>query len=399
MSIKEKTNTPNIPVASRRDWLKSVGLGGASAGALAITGCATTSAAAPAVTTAMATDHLPDLTAPEPGVVRISSNENPFGPSPKAVEAMGKYLNYTARYADKETKLLAEQIAEMESVSPKQVAIANGSSPILLMYGQWIAANGGKLLTSEATYEGVPRAAQYYGADVTFMKLTPDMDFDLEAIANAVTPDTTAVYICNPNNPTGRELDPAKLYDFTKEVSKTCQVFLDEAYIELSQAYPANKQSKLVAEGSNVVVCRTFSKIHAMAGQRLGYAIMPEKYAREIGGAVRMGGVNHLGQIAGMASLKDSDNLDRQRKLIAEERAKVLTVVDALGLTYAKDPQGNFIYVDTGMPHDEFAAKMMTHKVKVVGRTWPGFDSWSRISIGLPSDTDACIKALKAVYA
>ena len=390
---------PNF-ASTRRGWLKTVGLGGMSAGALALAGgCATSATTETAAAAAMPTDHLPDLTAPTDGLVRLSSNENPFGPSPKAVEAMSKYLEYTARYADKETAILAEQIAEIEGVSADQVVISNGSSPILMVYGYWIATNGGKLITSMATYEGVPRSAEYYGAEVDYVPLTADYDFDLDAIAAKVTPETTAVYICNPNNPVGRVVDADKLYAFAKEVSKTTQVFIDEAYIELPDAYPANKQTRLIQEGSNVVVCRTFSKIHGMAGQRLGYAILPKDAAASLGAAVRLGGVNHLGQIAGMASLKDTENLEKQRLQIARERLKTVAAIEELGLTYAKNPQGNFVYVDTGMPFKEFADKMAANGVRVAGRAWPGYESWSRISVGLPSDTDACVKALKAVYA
>ena len=119
---------PNF-ASTRRGWLKTVGLGGMSAGALALAGgCATSATTETAAAAAMPTDHLPDLTAPTDGLVRLSSNENPFGPSPKAVEAMSKYLEYTARYADKETAILAEQIAEIEGVSADQVVISNGSS-------------------------------------------------------------------------------------------------------------------------------------------------------------------------------------------------------------------------------------------------------------------------------
>ena len=158
-------------------------------------------------------------------------------------------------------------------------------------------------------------------------------------------------------------------------------------------------QSSLAAEGYNVVICRTFSKIHAMAGQRLGYAIMPAEQAQVIGRKLRMGGVNYLGLVAGMASMDDHENLNTMRKRVATERAKLTAVAEELGRPYAKNPQGNFIYVDTGMPHDQFAAKMREQGVKVVGRTWPGYDSWSRISVGTPDETDACVSALKTVLA
>lgn len=392
---REIQNLPTID-SSRRKWLKTVGIG---AGAAALTACMD-SGIKELNAAGMKTDHFPSATPNvNDGLVRLSSNENAFGPSAKAVEAMQGELFNLARYSDATVKVLAKKIAAQEGVSEDQIVVTNGSSPILFGYADWITKNGNKLVTSMATYEGVPRGAEFMGADVTYVPLDENMDFDLDAIEAAVTEDTTAVYICNPNNPTGRTLDAAKLTAFAKRVSQKAQVFIDEAYIEMTAEYPANVQSSLAAEGYNVVICRTFSKIHAMAGQRLGYAIMPAEQAKKMGFMLRMGGVNYLGLVAGIASMDDIENLNTQRGYIATERAKLAAVAEELGRPYAKNPQGNFIYMDTGMPHDEFATKMRTLGVKVVGRTWPGYDSWSRISIGTPEETDACVKALKAVYA
>jgi histidinol-phosphate aminotransferase len=392
-----KQDIQNSPVdSSRRKWLKSVGLG---AGAVALTACVDSSVKDLSAA-GMKTDHFPTATPNlNDGLLRLSSNENAFGPSPKAVEAMQGELFNLNRYADATTNVLIKKIAAQEGVSEDQIIVTNGSSPILFGYADWITKNGNKLVTSVATYEGIPRGAEFMGADVTYVPLTADMNFDLDAIEAAVTDETTAVYICNPNNPTGRVVDSAKLTAFAKRVSKKAQVFIDEAYIEMSDAYPANVQSKLVADGYNVVVCRTFSKIHGMAGQRLGYAIMPANQAKTMGRMLRMGGVNYLALVAGMASMDDHANLEIMRKRVQVERNKLTAAAEALGRPYAKAPQGNFIYMDTGMPHADFAAKMRKLGVKVVGRTWPGYETWSRISVGIPEETDACVAALKAVYA
>ena len=112
-----------------------------------------------------------------------------------------------------------------------------------------------------------------------------------------------------------------------------------------------------------------------------------------------MGGVNYLALVAGMASMDDHANLNTMRSRIKTERDKLVNVAKELKQPYAPNPQGNFIYMDTGMPHDKFAEKMKAQGIKVVGRTWPGYDSWSRISVGTPAETDACVKALKAVLA
>ncbi|MFA3792089.1 histidinol-phosphate transaminase [Aliiglaciecola sp. SL4] len=394
--MKQDITNTKIIDSSRRKWLKSVGLG---TGAVALSACVDSSVKE-LNAAGMKTDHFPSATPNvNDGLIRLSSNENAFGPSAKAVEAMQSELFNLGRYADATVDVLKKKIAAQEGVSEEQIVVTNGSSPILFGYADWITKNGNKLVTSMATYEGVPRGAEFMGADVTYVPLDADMNFDLDAIEAAVTDDTTAVYICNPNNPTGCVVDPVKLTEFAKRVSQKAQVFIDEAYIEMSDAYPTNVQSKLAADGYNVVICRTFSKIHAMAGQRLGYAIMPVEQAKVIGRMLRMGGVNYLGLVAGMASMDDHANLTTMRKRVQTERAKLTTAALELGRPYAKNPQGNFIYMDTGMPHDQFSEKMKAEGIKVVGRTWPGYDTWSRISIGTPEETDACVKALKTVLA
>ena len=393
---EELTGNISAEGASRRKWLKTFSLG---AGAVALTGCFDTGVKE-LQAAGMKTEHFPSATPNvNDGLVRLSSNENAFGPSQKAVEAMQGELFNLARYTDATVDVLKKKIAAQEGVSEDQIVVTNGSSPILFGYAEWITENGNNLVTSMTTYEGIPRGAEFMGANVTYVPLDSEMGFDLDAIEAAVTDETTAVYVCNPNNPTGCMVDPAKLTAFAKRISKKAQVFIDEAYIEMSDAYPANVQSKLVAEGHNVVICRTFSKIHAMAGQRLGYAIMPADQAKSLGGKLRMGGVNYLALVAGMASMDDHANLNTMRDRIKTERTKLTKVAEELGRPYAKNPQGNFIYVDTGMPHDQFAAKMKDEGIKVVGRTWPGYDSWSRISVGTPEETDACVAALNKVLA
>jgi histidinol-phosphate/aromatic aminotransferase/cobyric acid decarboxylase-like protein len=180
----------------------------------------------------------------------------------------------TARYADAEGEDLKKQIAAIEGVGPEQIFLANGSSPILAAFGEMIAKKGnGQLVTSVATYEGVPRAAGQYGAEVIMTPLTAEFGIDLDAMAGKVSKKTTATYVCNPNNPTGNMVDPVKLKAFAIEASKTAPCFIDEAYLDLCDDYDANVMTGLVREGHNVVICRTFSKIYGMAGQRLGYGI------------------------------------------------------------------------------------------------------------------------------
>lgn len=381
---------------SRRDWLKAFGAGAAatSVSAIALSACSPAgvnqAAAAPAPAPAAAA---PDMSGP----AILASNESPFGPSPKAVEAMSKLLAQTARYANQETLDLQKQIAAIEGVAPEQVFIANGSSPILQAYGEMVAAKGkGELVSSVATYEGVPRAAEHYGAKMTLVPLTNDYAIDLDAMAaKAKKGQTTGFYVNNPNNPTGNMVDAKKLESFAAAMSDIAPVFIDEAYLDLCDDYDGNVMTKLVRAGKNVIICRTFSKIYGMAGQRVGYGVAQKDLAMKLGQEVRLGGVNHLGIVAAMASLSDKEFVPAMRPKFAAGRAKLLEIAKSTKRPYAPNPQASFVYLDVGMPNKEFAAKMKDEGVLVVGRTWKGYENWTRMCVGEDWELDRCATAIK----
>jgi histidinol-phosphate aminotransferase len=383
---------PETPAPSRRALLRGLGMASVGAAALAA-GCAKTEAVA-APTTAPVTPPV------DKSMAILGANESPFGPSPKAVTAMIEKAAMTARYADGEGEELKKQIAAIEGVSPDQVFLANGSAPILSAFGEMIAKKGkGQLVTSEATYEGVPRTVMQYEAELVLTKLTPEFKVDLDAMLAKVSSKTTATYVCNPNNPTGNMVDPVKLKSFAIEASKTAPCFIDEAYLHLCDDYDANVMTGLVREGHNVVICRTFSKIYGMAGQRLGYGIALPELARTLGMTTRGGGVNHAGIVAAMASIDDKDFVPTMRPKFKAGRERLYAVAKELGRPIAADPQASFVFFDVGMPHKDFAEKMKAEGVKVVGRTWPGYDTWTRICVGEDWEMDRCEAALRKVLA
>ena len=392
-----EANAPAAPApekvdTSRRSLLRGIGLASVGAAALAA-GCSKGEAvAAPA--------PAPAAPAVDKSVAIMGANESPFGPSPKAVEAMIAKASLTARYADDEGEELKKQIAAIEGVDPQQIFLANGSTPILAAFGEIIAAKGkGQLVTSIATYEGVPRSVLEYGAELITAPLTPEFGIDLDAMAARITKKTTATYVCNPNNPTGNMVDPVKLKAFAIEASKTAPCFIDEAYLHLCDDYDANVMTSLVREGHNVVICRTFSKIYGMAGQRLGYGIASPEMAKKMGMITRGGGVNHLGIVAAMASIADKDFLPTMQPKFKAGRERLYKVAKELGRPIAANPQASFVFFDVGMPNKVFAEKMMAEGVRVVGRSWPGFENWTRICVGDDWEMDRCEAALKKVLA
>ncbi|MEQ1784429.1 MAG: histidinol-phosphate transaminase [Hyphomonadaceae bacterium] len=379
-----------MPAPSRRALLRGLGMASVGAAALAA-GCSKGEAIA-APTPAAATPTV------DKSMAIMGANESPFGPSKKAIAAMIEKASLTARYADGEGEELKAQIAAMEGVTPEQVFLANGSTPILAAFGEIISMKGkGQLVTSEATYEGVPRAVKEYGADLITTKLTADYAIDLDAMAAKISKKTTATYVCNPNNPTGNMVDPVKLRAFAIEAAKTAPCFIDEAYLHLCDDYNANVMTALVREGHNVVIGRTFSKIYGMAGQRLGYGIAQPELAKQMGMATRMGGVNHAGIIAAMASLSDAEFVPMMQPKFKAGREKLFAVAKGLGRKIAANPQASFVFFEVGMPNSVFAEKMMAEGVRVVGRAWPGYENWTRICVGEDWEMDRCEAALKKV--
>ena len=179
--------------------------------------------------------------------------------------------------------------------------------------------------------------------------------------------------------------------------AKTAPCFIDEAYLHLCDDYNANVMTGLVREGHNVVIGRTFSKIYGMAGQRLGYGIAQPELAMKMAMATRMGGVNHLGIVAAMASLSDADFVPTMQPKFKAGRERLYKTVKDLGRKIASNPQASFVFFEVGMPNKEFAEKMMAEGVKVVGRSWPQYDTWTRICVGEDWELERCEAALKKV--
>ena len=390
------TETPapkaeDSPATSRRALLRGLGLASVGAAAAIAAGCSKGEAVA-------APTPAPAEPVVDKSVAIMGANESPFGPSKKAIAAMIEKASLTARYADGEGEELKKQIAAIEGVAPEQVFLANGSTPILAAFGEIIANKGkGQLVTSEATYEGVPRSVKEYGAELITTPLTADYGIDLDAMAARISKKTTATYVCNPNNPTGNMVDPVKLKAFAIEAAKTAPCFIDEAYLHLCDDYNANVMTGLVREGHNVVIGRTFSKIYGMAGQRLGYGIAQPELAKKMAMATRMGGVNHAGIIAAMASLSDAEFVPMMQPKFKAGREKLFAIAKGLGRKIAANPQASFVFFEVGMPNAEFAEKMMAEGVRVVGRAWPGYENWTRICVGEDWEMERCEAALKKV--
>jgi histidinol-phosphate aminotransferase len=329
------------------------------------------------------------------GPVVLCWNENPYGPSPAARAAISQSIAEGCRYpADEEIAALAAALAAREDVAANHIVIGTGSGELLRALGLLYGRDGGEIIAAHPTYEELTSYAQHWGAAMKFVPVDAQLRHDLPAMRAALSPHTRAVYLCNPNNPTGTALPAAHIREFVRSLPPTAIAIVDEAYMDFATAGETASVARLVPEGQRVVVLRTFSKIHGMAGLRCGYAIAPPDIAAQLAAAC-MTTPNIFAVRAARASLADAGFLADCRQRILASRARIAAELTRLKLRYA-EPQGNFVFFDTGMPLTRFSDLMRQRNV-LVGRLFPPYDSWCRITIGTEPEVTTFLGALREV--
>lgn len=331
------------------------------------------------------------------GMVRLSSNENPYGPSPKAREAMIRAFDEASRYPHSfGWRALTELIAEREGVTPDHVLLGCGSGEILTMAGAAYGLHGGEVVAGDPTFQQLLRYAEHVGGYVHRVPLDDAMVHDLDAMDRRVTGSTKLVFVCNPNNPTGTLVDPGRLRAFCTSTSARAVVFVDEAYIDLLDNPEQHTMASLVRDGQPVIVARTMSKIHGLAGQRIGYALARPDIVERLQ-AYRMGTPNVLGLHAAIASLQDTEFQAFSRTKMAEGRRMIYALCDEVGYGYTPS-HASFVLIRTGQPIEQFATAMADQGV-LVGRPFPPYLDWCRVSIGTEEEMQAFASALRTVAA
>jgi histidinol-phosphate aminotransferase len=320
-------------------------------------------------------------------------NENPYGPSPAARAVMSGTISNACRYPDEEINQLVELLAAKEGLSADHIVVGSGSGELLCALGLLHGRGGGEIIAAEPTYAELTNYAKHAGAELKFVPVDKQLNHDLSAMRAAVSAKTRAIYVCNPNNPTGTALSAASIRSFVGTLPDSVTTIVDEAYLDFADREGVRTVADLIPAGRRVVVLRTFSKIHGMAGVRCGYAVARPDVAAQIA-AVRMSTPNIFAMRAARASLGDKPFLvDTGRRIIAS-RKRITDELQRLGLAYAK-PQTNFVFFDTGAPLAQFDRFMKARNV-LVGRLFPPYDTWCRITIGTEPETEAFLQGLRA---
>ncbi|WOI53331.1 histidinol-phosphate transaminase [Parvularcula sp. LCG005] len=328
---------------------------------------------------------------PDPKDAHLIFNENPYGPSPKALKALAEAAGQGCYYQGKSIGYLTDMIAERHGVAPEQVVIGSGSYELLtvmgLLYGQ-----KGNILGPDLYWDTTAKYIEAHG--LTTLKRSPmtaALEIDLDAMLPLVTDDVSHVQLVNPNNPTGHVLDPAALRAFVLAASKKANVLVDEAYIEIADDPEAISMMDLVREGHDVIVCRTFSKIYGMAGLRIGYAIgQPEAIAAIQNSLITS--PNVAGIAAAIASYDDNEFLGFSKSKIQTAREMIMEGTKAAGLKPLPS-QTSFVFVDTGMDANVFRDRMREKGVLIRGK-YGDFHNYSRVSCGYLEDVKRYVAAL-----
>ena len=327
--------------------------------------------------------------------IKLSSNENPYGPSEKVRNTIINAFDEACRYPYSKISELEKMIAEKENIDPKMVVVTGGSNEALRATGRMYGIEKKEIITCKPTYLALLTYAKEFGCNINWVPLDSDLKFDLDEIERRTNNNTSMLFICNPNNPSGTILDANKLKDFCVSMSKKTCVYVDEAYFEFSMKDGYPSMIGLVNEGHDMIVSRTFSKIYGLAGVRIGYMIAsPEKTSK-----IRkylMAGTNILAAHAAIAAYNEDDFFEYSLQKNKEGLNYFYQLFEELDLEYKKS-KTNFVFFNSGHHIDKIQKFMKTKNI-LVGRPFPPYYDWCRISTGKMEDLKIFGNALKEFY-
>ena len=363
---------------SRRDFARLLGVGAAAA------------LVRPAESFGKQPEHIPT----DSQVVRLSANENAYGPSPKALKAMTDSFTVACRYPDEHNNVLIDKLAKLNGVNRDQILLGDGSSEILKLCAETFSGKEGcSLVAADPTFEAILEQAKANRAEVVKVPLTSTYAHDLPRMLSSAK--GGLIYICNPNNPTASITPRDELRDFIAKTPPETMVLVDEAYFHFADSPDYESVIPLVRDHPNLLVARTFSKIYGMAGLRCGYCVAQKQTIDRMRARQMWDSVNIMALAAASASLDDPDQVPNGQRLNKE--AKTFTVRELEKLGYETIPsQANFIMFDCKRPVVPLIQAMKERKVHV-GRLFPTLPNHMRITIGKSSEMESFVSAFKQV--
>ncbi len=364
---------------NRRSWLKQIGFGIASLGLANIE-----SYASPVHD--FSKFSLNDLP------IKLSSNENPYGPSALAKAAMVESMHISNRYNWQLTTELIEALAKKDSVAPNNILMGAGSTEILDLVARFSLQKKGSFVMADPSYAYWTDTAQMQGLKKITVPLTADKEINLDAMLKAIKPETKLVYICNPNNPTGTMCNRDQLVNFVNEASKKVLVLVDEAYIEFTDQ---QSLSVLAIENKNLIIAKTFSKIYGLAGARIGYATGNAKTIEQLSELQSWvnGSISVPSTAAAIASLKDDKFVALTYSL--NEKAKRYTIEQLEKLKLVCIPSySNFVYFSLANYQKDYFEQLKANNI-IGTKIYEEQGKWTRITVGTMQEMQQFISAIQ----
>jgi histidinol-phosphate aminotransferase len=383
---------------NRRTWLKTsiLGLGGISALPATLSASVSKSGLWHSKSIVREMPFNPDPAIPMKA--RLLANENPFGPSEKAIKAISNSISMGNRYGHADAAYLISLIAEKEGVAPENIMLGPGSTDLLEKTAISLCRKGGNVISADPSYLSLVNTAQAVGASWKAVPLLENQSHDLKGMFSAIDSETRLIYVCNPNNPMGSITDFDQLKTFCKQASKKTPVFVDEAYLEFLDKPEEKSAVNLVAEGHDVIVARTFSKIHGMAGLRIGYMVATPERIKSVTDLVRSTMGLCITSLKGaIASFQDEAFIAKCRSLNKESREFTSENIHALG--YQEIPSyTSFMIFPIRNDAKLFSKSMLDQGVGI--RMYAIDDKpWCRVSMGTLDEMQIFVEALKVTEA
>ena len=335
-----------------------------------------------------------ELNLPADSIIKLASNENPLGPSRRALAAMKKALTHANLYPDGNAFYLKQKLATKLGVTPANLALGNGSNEIIEFLGHALLSPGAEVLVSQYCFAVYPIVAALFGATLVTVPAT-DYGHDLDAMLAAITTKTRIVFVANPNNPTGTVVSPEALLNFINAVPPNVVIALDEAYIEFLERKLDLTSEIAAGLRPNLLLMRTFSKIYGMAGLRIGYGIGHPELIAALEKIRQPFNINAISQAGALAALDDAKHVEKTQR-INKRGIKLFTRAFKQLKLEVVPSAANFILVRVGDGARVFSEMQ---KLGVITRPMGGYQlgEWIRISIGTPKENQRCLEALKTV--
>ncbi len=330
-------------------------------------------------------------------VVKLGSNENPYGPFGASLDAMQEELVHLNRYPDIRFERIKKLLADCYDLGPENVALSHGAEGMLQTMGKCFIEPGCEVLIPGATYNLYVEITRLMGGTLVTVPLDDDFRIDLKALQARISPATRLVWLCNPNNPTGTVFDPDQLEDFLKALPETAWVILDEAYAEFASPEELPDRTRLIREGYNLIAIRTFSKAWGLAGVRMGYALARPEMVTVIDTVSEPFNANRVALAGGEAALENAqDDFQRSLSRILKSRNWMSERLKGLGCRVITS-KANFVFFETDLDADDLANRLLDRGVIVRPCGWWGFNRAIRVSVGTQEDCAFFVNALTEI--